>query len=75
MGERRAAYRVLVGKSGGMRPFARPRPRWEDNIKIYIQELELGNMDWSDLARNRDRWLAVVNVVRTFGFHKMQGMS
>jgi hypothetical protein len=53
MGERRDAYRVLVEKSEGRRPLGRQRHRWEDNIKIYLQEVGWG-MDWIDLAQNRD---------------------
>ena len=56
-------YRVLVGKSEGERPLRRPRHRWEDNIKIDHQELGCGGMDWIELAQDRDRWRAVVNVV------------
>jgi len=63
MGERRSVYRVLVGKSEGERPLRRPRHRWEDNIKIDHQELGCGGMDWIELAQDRDRWRAVVNVV------------
>ena len=43
--------------------FGRPRPRWEDNIKMDLQEVESGGMDWNDLAQDRDRWRALVNVV------------
>jgi hypothetical protein len=63
MGERRGAYRVLVGKSDGKRPLGRPRRRWEDNIKIDLQEVGGGGKDWIDLAQDRDRWWAFVNAV------------
>jgi hypothetical protein len=64
MGERRRTYRVLVGKPEGRRPLGRPRLKWEDNIKIDLQEVGwLGVMDWIDLTQDRDRWQAVVNVV------------
>jgi len=63
MGERREVYRVLVGKPEGKRPLGRPRLRWEDNIKMDLQEVGCGGMDWIDLAQERDRWRAVVNVV------------
>jgi len=63
MGERRGAYRVLVGKLEGERPLARPRHRWEDNIKMGLQETECGGVVWIDLAEDRDRWRALVNVV------------
>ena len=56
-------YRILVGKPGGKRPFGRPRRNWEDNIKIDLQEVGCGGMDWIDLARDRDRWRALVNAV------------
>jgi hypothetical protein len=62
MGERRGAYRALVGKPEGRRPLERPRRRWEDNIKIDLQEVGWGCMDWMNLAQDRDRWQAVVNL-------------
>ena len=63
MGERRGAYRVLVGKPEGKRPHGRPRSRWEDNIKIDLQEGGYGDIDGIDLAQDRDRWLAFVSKV------------
>jgi len=54
-GERRVAYRVLVGKPQDKRPLGRPRIRWEDNIKMNHQEVGWGGMDWVDLSQNRDR--------------------
>jgi len=68
MGER-SAYRVLVGISQRKSPLGRPRRRWEDNIKVDLQEVEWG-MDWIDLARYRDRWRAVINAAMTLPFHK-----
>ena len=62
VGEERA-YRVLVGRREGKRPLERPRCRWEDNIKMDLQEVGWGGMDWIDLAEGRDSWLAVVNAV------------
>jgi len=53
-------YRVLVGKSEGKRPLGRPRRRWEDNIKMDLQEVGCGGMDWIELAQDRDRWRALV---------------
>jgi len=55
MGERRGVYRVLLGKPGGKRQLGRPRRRWEDNIKMDIQEVGCGVMDWIELAQDRDR--------------------
>ena len=63
MGERRGVYRVLVGKPGGKRPQGRPTHRWEDNIKMDLQKVRCGNMNWTELAHNRDRWRALANVV------------
>jgi hypothetical protein len=63
MGERIGAYRVLVGNPEEERPFGRPRDRREDNIKMDLQEVRLGGMDWIDVAQDRDRWQAVVKVV------------
>ena len=56
MGERRGVYRVLVGKPEGKRPLGRPRRRWKDNIKMDLQEVGCGDMDWIELAQDRDRW-------------------
>jgi len=55
MEERRGVYRVLVGKPEGKRPLGRPRRRWEDNIKIDLQEVECGCKDWIELAQDRNR--------------------
>ena len=63
MGEGRDVYRVLVGKPQGTRPLGRPRHRWEDNIKIDLQEVGCVIMDWIDLAQDSDRWRALVNAV------------
>jgi len=59
----RGVYRVLVGKPEGKRPLGRPRRRWEDNIKMNLQEMRCGGMDWIELAQDRDRWRALVNAV------------
>ena len=63
MGERRGVYRVLVGKPEGKRPLGRPRRRWEDNIKMDLQEVGCGGTDWIELAKDRDRWRALVTAV------------
>ena len=55
MGEGRGVYRVLVGKPEGKRTLGRPRHRWDDNIKMDLQEVGCGGMDWIDVAQNRDR--------------------
>jgi hypothetical protein len=62
MCERRAVYRVLVGKPEGKRPFGRPGRRWEDNIKIDLEKVGCEDMDWIELAEDRDKWRALVNV-------------
>jgi hypothetical protein len=63
MGEGRGAYRILVGRPEGRRPLGRARRRWEDNIKMDLQEVGWGGMDWIDMAQDRDRWRAVVSAV------------
>ena len=65
-GDIRGVYRVLVGKPEGKKPLLRPRRRWEDNIKMDFQEVGCEGMEWIDLAQNRDRWRALVNVVMNF---------
>jgi len=56
MGEEREVYRVLLGKPEGRRPLGRARCRWVDNIRVDLQEVECGYMDWIELAQDRDRW-------------------
>jgi hypothetical protein len=63
MGERRGVYRVLVGRSEGNRPLGSPRRRWEDNIKMVIQDVGWGRVDLVAVAHDGDRWRALVNVV------------
>jgi len=63
MGERRRVYRALVGKPERKRPLGRPRCKWEDNIKMDLQGVECGVMDWVQLAHDRDRWPAFVDAV------------
>jgi hypothetical protein len=64
MGEDRGLHRVLVGKPGGKRPLGRPRRRWEDNIKMDLQEVGGGRGDWMELPQDGDRWRALVDTVR-----------
>jgi hypothetical protein len=61
--ERRGVCRVLVGKPEGKRPLVRPRRRWEDNIKIDLEEVDREGMDWIGLAQDRDRWRTLVSAV------------
>jgi hypothetical protein len=63
MGEGRGVYRSLVGKPEENKPLGIPRHRWEDNIKMDIEEVGCVGMDWIDLAWDRDRWRALVNAV------------
>ena len=63
MGEERAVYRVLVGKLEGKRPLGRPRRRWMDNIRMDLQEVGCGYMDWIGLAQYRERWRTLVSAV------------
>jgi hypothetical protein len=63
MGEKRNAYRILVGKPEGKIPLGRPRSKWVDNVKIDLRVIGFGGMDWIDLALDRDRWRALVNTV------------
>jgi hypothetical protein len=64
MGEERGVHRVLVGKPEGKRPLGRHRRRWEDNIKMDVQEVVGGREDWKDLAQDRDGWWALVSTVK-----------
>jgi len=63
MGEERGVYRVLVGKLEGRRPLRRPRHRWVDNIRMDLQEVGCGYMDWIGLAQDRDTWPTLVSAV------------
>ena len=63
MGEWRGVYRVLVGEPEGKRPLGRPRRGWEDNIKMDLQEVGSGGLEWIDLAQDRDSWRALVSDV------------
>ena len=75
LGERRGVYRVLVRKPEGKRQLGRPRLIWEDNIKMGLQEVGCGGMDWIEVAQVRDGWLALVNALINFGFRRIRGIS
>jgi hypothetical protein len=62
-GEKRNAYKILVGMPEGKRPLRRPRRRWMDNIKMDLREIEWDGVDWIDLAQNMDQWRALVALV------------
>jgi len=68
-------HRVLVGKREGKRPMGRPRRRWEDNIKMNLQEVGGSRGDWMELAQDRDRWWALLSTVMNLRFPKMRGIS
>jgi hypothetical protein len=61
-GEKRNAYRILVGKSEGKRPLGRPRRMWVDNIKMDLREIVGDDMDWIDMAQDRNQWRALVHM-------------
>ena len=63
MGERRVVYRVLVGRPEGKQPLGNPRRRWEDDIKVDLQEVGCGDVDWLELAQGRVGWRALLNAV------------
>jgi 3-oxoacyl-ACP reductase-like protein len=63
MGEERYVYRVLVGKAEVNKPLGRPRRRWQDNIRMDLQEVGCGGMGWIGLAQDRDRWWEIVTAV------------
>jgi hypothetical protein len=63
MGEKRNAYRILVGKPEGERPLVRPRRKCLDNNKMDLRGIERDGMDWIDLVQDRDQWRALVNKV------------
>jgi len=67
MGEERGVYRVLVAKPEGKRPLGRPRRRCVDNIRMDLQEVGSGHVDWIGLAQDRDRWRTLVSAVMNFG--------
>ena len=75
MGDVREVHMVLVGKPEGKRTLGKPRRRWEDNIKMDLQEVGGGFGDWMELAQDRDRWRTLVCTVRNFRVPKMRGIS
>jgi hypothetical protein len=68
MGWMRNAYRSLLGKPEGKRPLAKPRCRWEDNIKIYLRGIRWEDVNWINLAWDRNNWRPVVNMVMNVSF-------
>jgi hypothetical protein len=64
IGDRRSSYIVLVGSPVGKRELGRPRRTWEDNIKMYLQAVGWGGMDWTHMTQDMDKWRALVNVVK-----------
>ena len=75
MGEGKGVHRVLVGTPEGKRPLGRPRRRWEDNIKMDLQEVGGSCGDWMELAQDTDRWGALMSVVMNLRVPKMRGIS
>ena len=75
MEEGRGVHRVLVGKPEGKRPLGRTRRRWEDNIKIDLQEVGLGCGYWMELAQDRDRWRALVSTVMNLRVPNFRGIT
>jgi hypothetical protein len=67
LGEGRGVYRVLVEKPEVKRPLGSPRSRWQENIKMDLQEVGCVGMDWVELAQDRDRWRTLVNVEMNLG--------
>ena len=71
----REVHRILVGKPVGKRPLGRPRRRWEDNIKMDLQEVGRGCEDWMQLAQDRVKWRALVSTVMNIRVPKMRRIS
>jgi hypothetical protein len=65
-GAKRNEYRILLRNPEGKRPLGRPKRRWVDNIKMDLREIGWDDMDWIDLAQNRDKWRALVNTLMNF---------
>jgi hypothetical protein len=75
MGEKKSAYKILVGKPDEKRPLGRTKVGWEDNIRMDLRETGWEGVDWIHLPHNRDQWQAVVNTVMNLGFRKRRGIS
>ena len=75
MGEQRGVHRFLVGKPEGKRPLGRSRRRWEDNIKMDLQEMGGGCGNWMELAQDRNKWRALVSTVMNLRVPKRRGIS
>ena len=73
MGDRRYVYSLLVGRLEGMKPLGRSWQGWEDYSRMDLQELGWGDMDWMNLVQDRDRWLALVNVVMNMQISPIEG--
>jgi hypothetical protein len=73
MGEKRNVCGLLVGKPKGKRPLKRPRCRWVNNIKIDLRQIECDDLDWIDLAEDRNKWRAFVTVVMNFRLPSVAG--
>jgi hypothetical protein len=68
MGEKRNAYRILVGKPEGEKPLGRPRRRWVDNIKMDLREIGWDGVDWNHMAQDRNQWRDLVNTIFNLRF-------
>jgi hypothetical protein len=75
MREMKNAYNILVGKPEGKRQLARPRRRWDDNIRMDLREIGWEVLDCMHVVQDRDEWLALVKTARTSEFHKKAGNS
>ena len=75
IGEWRGVYRFLVGKTEGKRPLGKPTRRWEDNIKMDLEEVGGCCEDWMELAQDRDRWRELMGTVMNLRVPKMRGIS